>query len=91
MRVIMDLKTEKGKYYIVEVDNISFGIEEIGFIFGNETDGSMLYIFDVPDDGTEVYKILSQEAFEKGTLDLRGYDYRMYDGNTMEEIFDKEE
>lgn len=91
MRVIMDLKTKKGKYYIIEVDNISFAIETIAFYFGNKIDGSILYVFDIPDDGTEVYNILSYEAFEKGALDLRGYNYCRYDGDTLEEIFEDEE
>lgn len=89
MRVIMDLKVKKGKYYIIDVDNISFGTDEIGFYFGGSK--GILYFFDIPDDGTEVYNILSNEAFEKGTLDLRGYDYQMYDSETLEEIFDDEE
>ena len=91
MRVILDLHVKNGKYLIIEVDNISFGNEEIAFVFGNNTDGCTLYSFNIPDDGTEVYKILSYDAFEKGALDLRGYDYHMYDCNTMEEIFDDEE
>ena len=89
MRVIMDLKVGKGKYYIIDVDNISFSTEEIGFVFG--APGGILYIFNIPDDGTEVYNIFSTEAFEKGTLDLRGYDYRMFKSDTLEEIFDEEE
>ena len=88
MRVIMDLKGEKGRYYIIDVDNIAFSTDEIGFVFGTR---GILYDFNIPDDGTEVYNILSNEAFEKGTLDLRGYDYRMFDSDTLEEIFDEEE
>lgn len=89
MRVILDLPAKNGKYLLLEVDNIGFGTEKISFIFEDNIDdnGCTLYVFNIPDDGTEVCKILSQEAFEKGTLDLRGYDdYRMYDCNTMEEI-----
>lgn len=89
MRVIMDLKIEKGKYYIIDVDNISFGTDTIGFYFGGSK--GILYFFDIPDDENEVYSILSNEAFEKGTLDLRGYSYRMYNSETLEEIFDDEE
>ena len=88
MRVILDLPAKNGKYLLIEVDNISFGTEKIALVFGDNIDknGCTLYVFDVPDDGTEVYKILSYEALEKGTLDLRGYTYHMYDCNTMEEI-----
>ena len=88
MRVILDLPEKNGKYLLIEVDNISFGTEKIALIFGDNIDknGFTLYVFDVPDDGTEVYNILSYEAFEKGALDLRGYTYHMYDCNTMEEI-----
>lgn len=88
MRVILDLPAKNGKYLLIEVDNISFANEKIALIFGDNIDnnGCTLYVFDIPDDGTEVYNILSYEAFEKGALDLRGYAYRMYDCNTMEEI-----
>ena len=85
----MDLKVKKGKYYIIDVDNISFGTDQIAFIFG-EPEG-ILYSFDIPDDGTEVYNILSNEAFEKGILDLRGYSYQMFNSDTFEEIFNEEE
>ena len=88
MRVILDLPAKNGKYLLIEVDNIAFDNERIALVFGDNIDknGCTLYVFNIPDDGTEMYKFLSCEAFEKGTLDLRGYTYRMYDCNTMEEI-----
>ena len=88
MRVILDLPAKNGKYLLIEVDNISFGNEKVALIFGDNigNNGCTLYVFDIPDDGTEMYKFLSCQAFEKGTLDLRGYIYRMYDCNTMKEI-----
>lgn len=89
MRVIMDIKVGKAKYYVIDIDNITFGTDEIGFVFGGPK--GILYDFNIPDDGTEVYNILSNEAFEKGTLDLRGYSYRMFNSETLEEIFDDEE
>jgi len=93
MRVILDLHVKNGKCLLLEVDNVSFSTKKIAFIFGDNIDdnGCTLYVFEIPDDGTEAYKILSYEAFEKGALDLRGYDYRMYDCNTMEEIFEYDE
>lgn len=81
----MDLKGGKGRYYIIDVDNISFSTDELAFVFG--APGGILYIFNIRNDETEVYNILSNEVFEKGTLDLRGYSYRMFDSDTLEEIF----
>lgn len=86
MRVIMDLKAGKGRYYIIDVNNISFSTDELAFVFG--TPGGILYIFNISYHGTEAYNILSNEVFEKGILDLRGYSYRMFDSDTLEEIFD---
>lgn len=88
MRVILDLPAKNGKYLLIEVDNIAFDNERIALVFGDNIDknGCTLYVFDIPDDGTEMYKFLSCQAFEKGALDLRGFTYHMYDCNTMEEI-----
>ena len=82
-------KWKKGKYYMIDVDNISFGTDEIGFVFGKPE--GILYIFDIRDIETEVYDVLSEEAFVEGTLDLRGYSYRMFNSETLEEIFDDDE
>lgn len=90
MRVLLDLKRKNDKFILLEVDNVSFGTEHIVFIFGDKSSGEVLYVFDIPDDGTEVYNILSYEALEKGFLDLRGYGYHMYDVKTFKEIFEDE-
>lgn len=90
MRVLLDLKRKNNKFILLEVDNVSFGTENIVFIFGDKSSGEILYAFNIPDDGTEVYNILSHEALEKGFLDLRGYEYHMYDIKTSEEIFEDE-
>ena len=89
MRVIMNLKGKEGRYYVIDVDNISFGTHQIGFVFGAPK--GILYIFYIPYYDLEAYNTLSNEVFEKGTLDLRGYDYQMFNSDTLEEIFDDEE
>lgn len=93
MRIMLDLKTKnkKGKYILLEADNISFGTDEICFIFGDDISGTILYSVSIPNDETEVYDILyalSCKALENGFLDLRGYEYHMYDEKTFEEIND---
>lgn len=93
MRIMLDIKTKnkKGKYILLEVDNVSFGTGEICFIFGDNNSGTILYSVNIPDNETEVYDILyilSLKALEKGFLDLRGYEYHMYDEVTGEELIE---
>lgn len=102
MRVIMDSRKEiltnrTGKevngLIVLEVNNVTINEDLRSIVFVDiERDGlSSLYSFDLPeiedDYCRELYgNLLVSEAFEKGLLDLRGYQYRVFDDMTsMEE------
>lgn len=102
MRVIMDSRKEiltnrTGKevngLIILEVNNITIDEDLRSIVFVDiERDGSSsLYSFDLPEIEDDYCRelhgnLLVSDAFEKGLLDLRGYQYRVFDyTNSTEE------
>ena len=101
MRVIMDSRKEiltnrTGKevngLIILEVNNVTIDEDLRNIVFVDiERDGSSsLYSFDLPEIEDDYCRelrgnLIVSEAFEKGLLDLRGYQYRVFDYTTSTE------